>query len=161
MPLLMTLAVLFLILAVLAYAFNRRLGVLGFALTAGSLLSGLWADSLTPWLRGLGIDTVTPSMELLIAVGITLLPALLLLTSGPSYAKKGMRALGAVLFGALACAFVIDPLSMYSVMDYDNQQLFSRVMPYQNYVITVGVLSAWIDLLITKTHKPSKDAAKH
>lgn len=161
MELLIVLAGVLAVLFAAAFITNRRLGVLGFALAAGSVLSSLWAETVTPWLRDFGLEIVAPPMTLLVAVVILLLPAILLLFSGPSYAKKTGRIIGASLFALLACAFLVDPLGANIILTPESQGVYDFIVANHEYIITLGLLASLFDLLATKTRKPPKDDAKH
>ena len=87
----------------LAYVTKRRFGVLGLALAAGSMLSELWAEKLTPLVRDAGLIVQKPPLITVVAVVLVLLPAAFLLFSGPSYRDTPKR-----LFGALAMGDVAD-----------------------------------------------------
>src|SRR5690242_18914954 len=93
----------------LAYVTKRRFGVLGLALAAGSMLSELWAVKLTPIVQHAGIVVDNPPLITLVSVVLVLLPAALLLFSGPSYHDRPERVIGALLFAALALSLLIEP----------------------------------------------------
>ena len=77
-----------LILFALAFFMKRRFGVLGLALTAGSLLSMYWTDAVQAFLEQQGITSVAPPLSGVVAISLALLPAILLLFSGPTYSNK-------------------------------------------------------------------------
>lgn len=161
MELLIVLSVVLIGLFVAAFITKRRLGVLGFALAAGSILSTLWTETLTPWLREFGLEITAPPMSLLVAVIILLLPAVLLLFSGPSYAKKHGRIVGASLFSLLAVAFLVEPLGANIILTPESQKVYDFIAANRAYIVTIGLVASLFDLLATKTHKPPKDDAKH
>ena len=151
---------LLLVLFVLAFVTKRRLGVLGFALAAGAIFSGQWTDVATTTIEGLGLQIVAPPLGLLVAVILLLLPALLLLMSGPTYSKKGQRIFGAAVFAILACAFLVEPLGRNIVLTPETQDIYTFIATNNTYIITLGLIASLADLLVTKTHKPPKEG-KH
>lgn len=151
---------LLLVLFVLAFVTKRRLGVLGFALAAGAILSGQWTDVATTMIERMGLQIVAPPLGLLVAVILLLLPALLLLMSGPTYSKKGQRIFGAAVFAILACAFLVEPLGRNIVLTPETQDIYTFIATNNTYIITLGLIASLADLLVTKTHKPPKEG-KH
>src|SRR3954465_8231908 len=100
-----------------AYFTKRRFGVLGLALAAGAMLSTLWVGDLTPIIAQAGIVLVKPPLESVVSAALILLPALLLLSSGPSYKSQVQRLVGAGAFAVLAAALLLDPLGSALVID--------------------------------------------
>ena len=140
-----------------AFLTKRRFGVLGLALAAGSMLSTLWVGDLTPIIAQAGFVLVKPPLESVVASMLTILPALLLLTSGPSYRTTGQRIIGAFLFALLATVLLLEPLASALIIEDIGKQVFDVLMDYQIVIITVCLTIAIMDLLVTKTPKlPSK-----
>lgn len=142
----------------LAYFTKRRFGVLGLALAAGAMLSSLWAQQLTPLVKSTGFDIAVPPLATVVAVVLVLLPAVLLLTSGPAYHKKSEQIIGALLFATLAVALLIEPLGSGLVLQGDSKQVYDWFYQNRVYIVTIGLVAALIDLLFAKT---SGHKAKH
>lgn len=143
----------------LAYITRRRFGVLGLALAAGSMLSGLWATELTPLLRGAGLTLDTPTLITMVSVALVLLPAVILLFSGPSYRDQLRRIGGALLFAALAFALLIEPLGTTLVLQGQGKQVYDFFADNKVYIVTIGLIIALVDLLgvhTSRRHKESK-----
>ena len=145
---LVAIAVLFLI----AFMTKRRFGVLGLALAAGSMLSELWAAKLTPLVAEAGVTVDQPPLITVVAVVLVLLPAVLLLFSGPSYHDQTKRIVGAFLFAALAFALLIEPLGSALVLQDQGRQVYDFFAENRVYIVTAGLVIAIIDLLGTQTH---------
>lgn len=157
----MTFVVIFLLLIAalftVAYLTKRRFGVLGLALAAGSILSTLWVGDLTPIIAQAGFILVRPPLESVVAGMLTLLPAVLLLTSGPSYASSKQRVIGALLFAVLATVLLLEPLGSALVIEGLGEQVFDFMTTYRVIIITVCLALAIMDLFVAKTPKiPSK-----
>jgi len=144
---------------VLAYVTKRRFGVLGLALAAGAMLSSLWADQLTPLVQQHGFDLTTPPLLTVVSVVLVLLPALLLLLSGPTYHKKVEQVIGALLFSLLAVALLVEPLGSSLALQGDSLQVYNWFMEHRVWLVTLGLVAALVDLLFAKTPKHSK--SKH
>lgn len=141
----------------LTYFTKRRFGVLGLALAAGAMLSDLWASDVTPYIERAGLQIVAPPMETIVAAAITLLPAIVLLFSGPAYAKKSQRIVGAAAFALLAAAFLLEPLGNALVITVDGLKYYTLLSENRVWIITAGILFALFDLLTVKSPKPSKE----
>lgn len=138
---------------VLAYVTKRRFGVLGLALAAGAMLSTLWVGNLTPIIAEAGIVIVRPPLESVVSAGLILLPALLLLFSGPVYKSKVRRIVGALTFAVLAIALLLPPLGSALVIDDTARPVYDFFVTYRPTIITICLGLAIFDLLFTKTPK--------
>jgi hypothetical protein len=141
---------------VLAYVTKRRFGVLGLALCAGSLLSASWATTLTPWIQQQGVVVVSPPLSAIVSALLILLPALLLLFSGPTYASFFPRLAGSIAFALLAFVFLLAPLGLALVLDSTGLQLYTLLTKSSNIVIVVGIIAALVDILATRTPRAHK-----
>lgn len=139
---------------------KRRFGVLGLALAAGSMLSALWAEKLTPLVRDAGLNLQNPPLITIVSVGLVLLPAIVLLFSGPSYHDTPRRLIGALLFAGLAFALLIEPLGSALVLQDQGRQIYDFFAANQVYIVTVGLIVAIFDLLSTHTARHHREA-KH
>lgn len=144
----------------LAFITKRRFGVLGLALAAGAMLSSLWAESLTPIFVNAGVMIEKPPMITVVSVALVLLPAVLLLFSGPSYKDLPMRLAGAFLFAALALALLVEPLGSAMVLVGDSKLVYDFFVDNRVYIVTVGLVLALLDILATRTSKHHR-ASKH
>lgn len=150
------------VLFVLAFVTKRRFGVLGLALAAGAMLSNLWAASLTPLVAQTGVVVEQPPLETLVAAVLVLLPAVLLLFSGPSYHDLPLRLIGAGCFALLAAVFLIEPIGSALVLVDQNKQVYDWLLHNRVYIVTAGLVFAIIDLLSVHTgigHKTKR--SKH
>jgi hypothetical protein len=148
--------------ALFAVAFftKRRFGVLGLALAAGAMLSTMWSGDLTPLIINAGFVVVKPPLSSLVSAALILLPAVLLLTSGPTYKSMPQRVIGAVAFAALAIALLLEPLGSALVMDSVGKPVYDFFVQYRPLIVTAGLALAVFDLLTTKTprrHNKEKD----
>lgn len=134
-----------------AFITKRRFGVLGLALVAGATLSSLWAAKLTPIVAQAGVTSEHPPLETVVAATLVLLPATLLLFSGPSYHDTKMRLIGALLFAFLATVFLIEPIGNSLVLLDQNKQVYDWLVQNKVYCVTVGLVLAVLDVLSTHT----------
>lgn len=159
----MSFVVIFLVIigALFATAFftKRRFGVLGLALAAGSILSSLWVGDLTPIIANAGIILVKPPLESVVSAALILLPAVLLLSSGPTYKSMIQRVVGALAFAVLAIALLLEPLGSALVIDKIGQPVYDFFLQQRIWIITGALLLAIGDLLMAKTPKHRKDHA--
>lgn len=143
----------------LAYVTKRRFGVLGLALAAGAMLSDLWAQKLTPIVTNANlIATPPPLTATIVSVLLVLLPAVLLLFSGPSYHKISEQLLGAFLFALLAVALLIEPLGGSLVLQGQSRDIYQWLIENRVYIVTLGLIAAITDLFFART---PRHAVKH
>jgi hypothetical protein len=141
----------------LSYFSRRRFGVLGLALCAGFLLSTMWAADVTPFIKKVGIDLLTPPLASVVAAVLILSPALLLMLAGPAYQKHGHhRIIGATAFALLATAFLLSPLGSSINMDGDAKEIYMFFINNRNIIITIAIAYALFDILTYKTPKKLK-----
>jgi hypothetical protein len=159
----MNVAIVFIIVLVLlfglAFFTKRRFGVLGLALAAGSMLSELWAAQLTPLVRNAGLVVQNPPLITIVSIALVLLPAVVLLFSGPSYQDMPKRVMGAFLFAALAFALLVEPIGSALVLRAEGRTIYEFFDTNRVYIVTVGLVFAVIDLLgthTTRAHKSDK-----
>lgn len=137
----------------LAFFTKRRFGVLGLALCAGALLSGSWTASLTPFIEQQGVTLLAPPLSAVVAIILTLLPAALLLFSGPAYTKLPSRLVGAGMFALLAFVFLLSPLGTALVFDSTSLQIYNTLVAWSNPIVVAGIAAAITDLLFTRAPK--------
>lgn len=145
------------LLFLMPFATNRRFGVLGLALAAGSLLSANWTGTLTPFIEQQGVVVVAPPLGIIVAVALTLLPAMVLLFSGPSYHALWQRILGSLAFTFLAFAFLVDPLKLALQVEGLGLALVQLIDTYASIIIVAGMIAAVTDVLFTGRHKTKKE----
>jgi phosphoglycerol transferase MdoB-like AlkP superfamily enzyme len=143
----------------LAYFTKRRFGALGLALTAGFLLSSMWTTEVRDFIEGAGVQLLFPPLSSVVSACLIVLPALVLLFSGPTYSKKSQRLIGAGLFAVLTVAFLLTPLAGALTLDDSSQAVFDTLYKYRELIITVGVIYALYDVFVHKTSK-KKDKEK-
>jgi hypothetical protein len=132
---------------------KRRFGVLGLALAAGAMLSTLWVGDLTPIIANAGFIIVKPPLESLVSAGLILAPALLLLSSGPTYKTMRQRVIGAAAFAILATSLLLEPLGSALVIDSIGKPVYAFFVKYHAAIVTVALVLALLDLLVTKTSR--------
>lgn len=138
-----------------AYLTKRRFGVLGLALVTGAYISTLWVGDLTPIIAEAGIQTIKPPLESVVAATLIILPAVLLLLSGPTYVSKARRLFGAFLFAVLASTLLLEPLGSALIIDGPGEQVYTFLTDYRMIIVTICLVLALLDIVATKTPKIS------
>lgn len=146
---------------VLMFFVGRRYGVMALALAAGALMSSLWVSDLTPLVAKAGVIVVQPPLEVIVAAGLTLIPALLVLFSGPTYHAKGGRLVGSLFFGALAVLLLLEPIQSGVVVDGMSRPIVAALTSYKPVGVTFLLVLAVVDIWVTRTPKPLAHDAKH
>ncbi len=139
---------------------KRRFGLLGLALAAGSLLSGIWGYDIGLMVSGFGIPT-TPISTAVIMSLIILLPAGVLLFHGYSYKNQIARIIGAGMFTLLALAFLIDPLGRILMPIGFGADVYNWLLVNRTLIIGSGLILAILDLFLTKPAHLSEKKSKH
>lgn len=141
---------------VAAFMTRRRFGLLGLALAAGSLLSGIWGYDAGLIASAVGI-AVTPLSTAVILAIIVLLPAGLLMFHGYTYRGIIGRVVGAALFTLLALAFLIDPLGHILTLQGFGADVYTWLVNNKTAIIGGGLIIAVVDLFLTKPASSSHD----
>mgnify|MGYP003608084609 CR=1 FL=1 len=137
----------------LTYVTKRRYGVLGLALCAGSIMSAMWTGQVTPFVEGAGVELLAPPLSAVVAASLVLLPAILLLFSGPSYHRQWQRLVGAAAFALLATSFLLIPLGGALTLDGTGKTIYTILIDNRDLIITAAIAYALYDLLTLKTPK--------
>jgi len=153
MSLVVILLVIIAILFIVTYVTRRRFGVLGLALCAGYLLSTMWTSDVTPWVEGAGIELFTPPLESVVAAVLVLLPAVLLLFSGPANHGKWKRLIAAAAFALLAASFLLGPLGSSLTLDGNGKKIYEFLVDNKSLIITAAIAYALYDILTMRAPK--------
>lgn len=158
MNLLIILLAIILMLFTIAYFTKRRYGVLGLALIAGVVLSDLWKSEVTAFIQGAGIELLTPPLPSLVGAGIILLPAVIILFSGPKYSNKMKRLIGGVVFAILATTLLLGQFSNGLNLDDNGMKIYTFLTGNSTLIVTAAIGYALYDVF---THKPPKLKEEH
>jgi hypothetical protein len=145
----------------LAFLTKRRFGVLGLALAAGAMLANLWVGDLTPIIAQAGFVLVKPPLQSVVAASLTLLPAVILLFSGPTYKALPQRIAGALAFAVLATALLLDSLGSALVIEGVGKSVYDYMADHKALFITIGLVLAIFDIFVTRTPGHAKTSGKH
>ena len=162
----MTLMIIFVIaLSLFAVAFfsKRRFGILGLALAAGALLAEQLTHDVSSILEHNNVPVQPLSFTAAASVGLILLPALVLLVSGPAYRSKVSAAIGSVAFALLATVLILGPLTTaLPALEPQVWDALQFIAKYQSLLIAVAVIGAVLDTWLTHNAKPKAgDKKKH
>lgn len=144
------------VLFLVSFFTKRRFGVLGLALIAGSYMASIWSEDLTPIVADLGVSFTAPPLGSIVAAVITLIPALFLLLSGPSYKTVLSRCVGAFLFSLLATLLLLEPLGAALVIDEVAKPVYELLLQYNTMIISACIIIAVLDIFLQKTPKIPK-----
>jgi hypothetical protein len=150
----------FFVIAVILFAVSfiskRHFGLLGLALAAGSVLSGIWGYDAGLIASGFGISSALVASSIGSSL-VVLLPALVLLFYGEKHKTLTVRIIGSGLFTLLALAFLIDPLSKVMTIQGLGANAYNWLIDNRSMIIGIGLIVAIIDLLLTRpTRSPNK-----
>ena len=129
---------------------KRRFGLLGLALAAGYVLSGLWQDTAELMVSMTGLVPSGVVSQFIATLILILLPPTLLLFHGYAYKSITGRLVGSALFTVLALAFLAGPMSKALVLDGIGAQAFQRILGNASLIIGIGVMAAVFDVFFSK-----------
>jgi len=139
---------------------KRRFGILGLALAAGTILSGIWDGTASLMVSVTGLvpngawtDAVTKSL-------LVLAPAILLLFHGVTYKSMPARIFGSLLFAVLAVTFVSVPLSTVLPTAGLGKPVLAWL--HENYpvLVSLGLVLAVLDLFTTRAQAKHEQEKK-
>lgn len=150
----MNVVIVFVLLAIIlfvsAYIANRRFGILGLALAAGSILSTIWSYDAGLVVSTIGLFPYGPITNAVTLALIIILPAILLLFHGAHYKNIIGRIGGATIFTLLALAFMVEPLGQALVLQGTGADIYNWLADNKELIISVGIVVAIVDLFFTK-----------
>ncbi len=144
-----------------AFVMRRRFGLLGLALAAGSILSGLWGYDAGLVVSSLGIFPSGPLTTAVTLAAIVLLPAVLLLFHGYTYKNMVGQIIGALLFTLLALAFLVEPLGHALILEGTGVDVYTWLVNNRQIIIGIGMVLAVVDLFFTKPAHMADKRSKH
>ncbi len=150
MNVVITFAAIAIALFISAYVTRRRFGLLGLALAAGSILSVIWSYDAGLVVGALGVFPSGPLTTAATLSVIVLLPPVILLFHGYAYKSVVGRIFGALMFTAVAMAFLIEPLSHAMTLTGTGASAYNWLIQNKDTVISFGMVIAVLDLFMTK-----------
>ena len=130
---------------------KRRFGILGLALSAGYVLSGLWLDTAELMVSMSGIVQGEVVIRFVATLILLLLPAVVFFFHGGySYKTITGRIIGSLLFTTLACAFMAKPMHAALVVDGVGAQALGWLVAQADLICGIGVMAAVFDVLLSK-----------
>ncbi len=136
---------------------KRRFGVLGLALAAGFVLSGIW-DKTAGLLISLASFIPEGTWNEAVAKSLIILaPAGILLFHGVTYKTMAARIFGSLLFTGLALTFLMSSLVSVLPSDGLSKQVIDWFQSNRSLLISFGLIVAVFDLFLTKSAKAHDD----
>ena len=157
MTFLIVLGIYFAALFLIGWVSRRSMGYPALTLAAGALIANLWTDSLTPVVAQTGIIIIKPPLQSLVAIALTLLPALLIMIRAPKMASKHHGWFGSLVFAALGVMLTYAAFSNAVVLDEGSKDIVRQIFAYEAIVITVCIALAVFEVfLYRKPHLREK-----
>lgn len=138
----------------LAFMTKRRFGTLGLALAAGALLSDQLTRDVSTLIQknDVPVDPLSPTTAA--SVALILLPALILLLSGPVYKSRKATIIGAVAFALMGTMLILGPLTAnLPLLDEGVDAVLNFIATHESLLIAAGVIGAVIDSWLTHSTK--------
>lgn len=144
-------------LAAIFFVSRRHVGLPALGLTAGAVLARLWADDLTPIVAEAGLILERPPLHSVVAVGLTLLPALIVMSRAPRVHSVGHQLYSSVVFAALATMLTYGAFTNAVILDEASRQIVLQLLPYDGMVITLCIVLALVNIVY---HRQAKVGSK-
>lgn len=136
------------ILFIIGFFSRRSMGYPALALTAGAVMAELWTDSLTPLVAEAGIILVQPPLASLVAITLTLVPALILMIRAPKVTGHHHAWFGSLVFAVLGVMLTYGAFSNAVVMDESSEDAVRQIVGYQPAITTAAIVLAILDVLL-------------
>jgi hypothetical protein len=135
--------------------FSRRsMGVPSLALAAGAVLAKLWTESLTPLVANSGVVIVQPPLESLVAIALTLVPALLVMARSPKASANHHAIFGSIVFAVLGVMLTYGAFTNAVILDEASKQYVMTLLSYDSIIITAAIVLALFDVLFYRKPHP-------
>ena len=161
----MTLVIILIILVcltLLAFSSKRRFGVLGLALCGGLVLSQQLARDMSNVLETNAVPVQPLAYSSAASVLLILLPAFVLLISGPKYQWKRAQLIGSIGFGVFATIILLGPLTAdLPTLDPTIKPILDMIAANKAWILSVGVIIAVIDMFAAHSLKMPGKKSSH
>ena len=152
MTFLIILGIYFAILLLIAFFSGRLVALASLALCAGAVLAKLWTSDLTPLVAQAGVQLITPPLGSIVAVVLTVLPAILVLIKSPKAGHKHHKLVSGLVFAALGTMLTYGAFSNAVVLDEQSKQAVLQILAYERWILTACIVMAITEVLMF--HKP-------
>lgn len=159
MTFLVVLGIYFGILFLVAFLSGRLVAMASLALCAGAVLARLWTSDLTPLVAQAGVHVISPPLGSLVAVALTVLPAVLVLFKSPKTHKKHHRLISSVVFAALGVMLTYGAFSNAVVLDASSKQVVLQIIAQERWILTGCIVVAIVEVLTF--HQPHHRTEPH
>lgn len=158
MTFLIVLGIYFAILFAIFFVMKRSFGLPALGLAAGALLAGMWAGDLTPLIAQAGFAITSPPLLSIVEIGLTLLPAFLLMPRSKQVHGLMERVGDSLLFALLATMLTYSAFASAVVLDSQSAAIVQQFLPYSQIIITICLILAIVSILVGHTHhaKPGR-----
>ena len=136
------------ILFIIGFISRRSMGYPALALPAGAVMAQLWTDSLTPIVASTGIILIQPPLASLVSIGLTLVPALVVMTRAPKVSGHHHAWFSSLVFAVLSVVLTYGAFSNAVILDDASKDIVRQMVHYQPRVTTAAILLATMDVLL-------------
>ena len=145
----------------LAFFTKRRFGVLGLSLAAGVVLSQYAARYLTQFYESNQLSFGPLSYNSASIITLTVLPALMLLISGPKYSTNKSAMVGSIGFALLGMFFIAGPLTA-SLPPAEPlvRDILLLIGEWENLIVVIALALALVDTFMVHNLSIKKPKSK-
>lgn len=146
----------------LAFVTRRRYGVLGLGLAAGVVLATNAKVFVSDFYEINRVPVAPFSTDAAAIVTLVLLPALLLLISGPSYSDKRLAIAGSAGFALLGTLLLLGPVATaLPFNDPGMARTMSSIAAHQKTLVAIAIGLAVLDTILLHNTLPRPKKSKH
>ena len=143
----------------IAFFSKRLVALASLALCAGAVLAKLWTGDLTPLVAQAGVYIISPPLGSLVAVVLTLVPAMLVLAKSPKASKKRHGISSSIVFAVLGAMLTYVAFSNAVVLDEQSKDVVLVILSYERWILTACIILAIVEVLAF--HKPRHPIEDH
>ena len=138
-------------LAFLFFAVRKHTGPAYLAMIAGLSVYEMFGRDFADWLRQLSINLPADTLDMIIyALLILVFPLILYFHSSRGGMTGLLRLAEAAIFAVLMTSLLAEPLSYFFQFDGLSHQIAAFVKSIEGYIVLVGVVTAYIDILFIR-----------
>ena len=153
MTFLVVLGIYLVALFLIAFLSRRMVALASLSLCAGAVLAKLWTNDLTPLVAQAGVELIAPPLGSIVAVLLTVLPALFVLAKSPKAGSHYHGIASSIVFAVLGALLTYGAFANAVVLDEQSKQTVLQVLAQERWILTAAILAAIGEVLLF--HKPT------
>lgn len=113
-------------------------------------MADLWSQSLAPIVAQFGIVLVKPPLASVVAIVLTLLPALIVMLRSPKVSSHRHSVLGSLVFAVLGVMLTYSAFTNAVVLDEASAPIVKQIFAYDKIITTAALVIAVVEALFRR-----------